>query len=492
MTTEGAPATVLRPPVVLPRAQHNLSRSSIDEDALKVLYRLSSAGHIAYLVGGGVRDLLLGRSPKDFDISTSAHPREVRRLFRNCRLIGRRFRLAHVVFGPNKIIEVSTFRRKAEEPPPGSDLLVRDDNTFGTPEEDAQRRDITINGLFYDIATFSVIDFVGGLGDLERRTIQTIGDPHVRLREDPVRMLRVVKFAARLGFRISEVDLAAIREHRADILRASPERLRLELARLLGSSNAVAAFQLLHETGLLDILAPELTAQARNAQAEIYRDLSGLDQLVGAGALFVDDTHLATPLGALLRSTMLPPALPPPAPRVAPTNLRGLGFAHSTVPRRRGAANATHGRRGRSPAASGPAPTSTILPLLTRFAVPRREVERLLHVFSLQPRLRESAHSPRALRAMHNRPQYADAVAVHCCHLLGEGVPLVELEELLPRELAARRAPAERGRGRERQRPPVASEHRDDLLPGREATPRGRRRRRRGRANAEAPGGADA
>src|SRR5688572_19119833 len=214
------------PSEILPRSDHPISRKQIDPDALKVLYRLKQASHVAYLVGGGVRDLMLGRKPKDFDISTSAHPNEVKKLFRNCRLIGRRFRLAHILFGGGKIIEVATFRRKSDEEvgPEREDLLVRRENTFGTPEEDAERRDFTINGLFYDIGTFSVIDFVGGLRDLQERTIRTIGDPEIRLREDPVRMLRAVKFAARLDFRIASEDLAAIRHHRADVLKAAPER----------------------------------------------------------------------------------------------------------------------------------------------------------------------------------------------------------------------------------------------------------------------------
>src|SRR5512134_2156704 len=192
-------------PTIVPRSSHAISRRDIDPDALKVLYRLHEHNFVAYLVGGSVRDLLLGRRPKDFDIGTSAHPYQIKKLFRNCWIIGRRFRLAHVRFGP-KAIEVATFRRHvlpgtenepatAGEPvaePEPSDLLIRHDNTFGTPEEDAFRRDFTINALFYDIATFSVIDYVGGIDDLHARVIRCIGDPDVRFREDPVRMLRAI------------------------------------------------------------------------------------------------------------------------------------------------------------------------------------------------------------------------------------------------------------------------------------------------------------
>src|SRR6266540_3824319 len=194
-------------PRIIPREAHTVSRRDIDPDALKVLYRLRQFDHVAYLVGGSVRDLLLGRRPKDFDIGTSAHPYQVKRLFRNCWIIGRRFRLAHVRFG-TKNIEVATFRRQLSaeelaappEPPPDEgiplhpgglrthDGLLHRDNTFGTPEEDAFRRDFTVNALFYDIASFSIIDYTGGLQDLENRLIRCIGNPVERFQEDPVRM----------------------------------------------------------------------------------------------------------------------------------------------------------------------------------------------------------------------------------------------------------------------------------------------------------------
>src|SRR4029453_10913551 len=208
-------------PVVVPRAEHPISGKQIDPDALKVLYRLQQYNHVAYLVGGSVRDLLLGRRPKDFDIGTSAHPYQVKRLFRNCWFLGRRFRLAHVRFGA-KTIEGATFRRQltAEEralaeqgtvhegipldpqPQDTQDGLVHRDNTFGTAEEDAFRRDFTVNALFYNIADRSIIDYTGGLEDLQRRVIRSIGDPAERFLEDPVRMLRAVAMAARLEFTI--------------------------------------------------------------------------------------------------------------------------------------------------------------------------------------------------------------------------------------------------------------------------------------------------
>src|SRR5215218_674078 len=233
-------------PRIIPRAQHTLSRKDIDPDALKVLNRLRQFDHLAYLVGGSVRDLLLGRRPKDFDVGTSAHPYQVKRLFRNCWIIGRRFRLAHVKFGP-KVIEVATFRRQvaageevvqdgvpAPDPTtPEGEHLIHRDNTFGTPEEDAFRRDFTINALFYDIADFSVIDYVGGLEDLQSKVVRSIGDPDVRLREDPVRMIRALALAARLDFEIEPTLLAAIRAHRQEIAKSSLPRLLEEYYKIL-------------------------------------------------------------------------------------------------------------------------------------------------------------------------------------------------------------------------------------------------------------------
>src|SRR3979490_2427530 len=211
-------------PRVVPRAEHPLSRRDVDPDALKVLYRLRQADHVAYLVGGSVRDLPLSRGPKDFDIGTSAHPAQVKKLFRNCWIIGRRFRLAHVKFG-TKVIEVATFRRQlapreevVAEGVPAPDPttaegrhLIHHDNTFGTPEEDAFRRDFTINALAYDIATFAIIDYVGGLDDLHAAVVRSIGDPDVRLREDPVRMIRAIALAARPDFTIEPTLLPATR-----------------------------------------------------------------------------------------------------------------------------------------------------------------------------------------------------------------------------------------------------------------------------------------
>lgn len=231
----------------------------IDADADKVVRRLARHGFQAYLVGGCVRDLLLDRAPKDFDVSTSATPKEIKQLFRNCRIIGRRFRLAHVFFGA-KIIETSTFRANPRESEgyESDELLIRRDNVFGSEAEDARRRDFTINGLFYDVEAEKVIDHVGGLADLERRVIRTIGDPDIRFREDPVRMLRAIKFAARLGFDIEDGTLAALVRHRRELAKSAQPRLLEELYRLLRSGAAHRSMTLLMETGLAAVLSPHL------------------------------------------------------------------------------------------------------------------------------------------------------------------------------------------------------------------------------------------
>ena len=247
-------------PVVCARADHCISRKNIDPDALKVLYRLSGLGYVAYLVGGGVRDLLLGRSPKDFDVGTSAKPNEVKRAFRNCFLIGRRFRLAHVRFG-KKVIETATFRQNSQTVGEIIEHAVEgplEDNTFGTPETDAYRRDFTVNGLFYNIKDFSVIDYVGGLKDLKKRLIRSIGDPMIRFREDPVRMMRAVKFSARLGFTVERKTEKAIRALHSCILTASMPRLCEELFRLFTYGASEKAFRLLWSYGLMGDLLPDL------------------------------------------------------------------------------------------------------------------------------------------------------------------------------------------------------------------------------------------
>jgi poly(A) polymerase len=246
-------------PLLIPRAEHPISRKMMSEEALKVLYRLLRHGYIAYLVGGSVRDLLLGRVPKDFDVATDARPHEINALFRNSRIIGRRFRLVQVFFKGGNIIEVSTFRSRSEfeEKEDEEGNIIRIDH-FGTPEEDALRRDITINGLFYSIADFSVIDYVGGVTDLGRQIIRTIGDPNERFQQDPVRMIRVIRHAARTGFSIETSTYQAIIRHRKEIRKCSPSRVRDEFLRDLKEGAAEPSLNLMLQTGLLASLFPDL------------------------------------------------------------------------------------------------------------------------------------------------------------------------------------------------------------------------------------------
>lgn len=269
-----------------PKVVHRpIAESDLDADAVKIVRRLTRFDHTAYLVGGCVRDVLVGRAPKDFDIGTSATPRQVKRAFRNCRIIGRRFRLAHIYFQGGKIIEVATFRASDADDSDG-DLLIRDDNVFGTPEEDALRRDFTVNQLFYDLANETVIDHAGGLDDLRRKTIRTIGDPDVRLREDPIRILRAIKFAARLDFSIEAGTAAAIARTREDIPKAAPPRILEELNRFCQGGAARKSFDLLRETGVFEVVLPEFAsdyADSPEANALLARFLDAIDRRVEQG-----------------------------------------------------------------------------------------------------------------------------------------------------------------------------------------------------------------
>lgn len=274
------------------RSGHCISRRQIPENVLKVLYRLHRSGYRAYLCGGSVRDLLMQRVPKDFDVATDAHPMEIRRLFRNSRIIGRRFRLAHVFF-QDRVVEVSTFRREPQRASDDGEILVTDDNTFGSPLEDARRRDFTINGLFYNIADFTVIDYVGGLEDLEGKQIRVIGDPDVRFREDPVRMLRAVEFAARLNFEIEPQTYDALLRHRSEIVKASPPRVAEEILELLRRGWSLSAFGLLHQTGLIEPLVPELSRFLKGPDViYFWKMLAVLDRTVDAGRRISDSVLL--------------------------------------------------------------------------------------------------------------------------------------------------------------------------------------------------------
>lgn len=251
-------------PRIISRAEHTISRSNISKEAIKVLYGLKKAGHAAYLVGGGVRDLLLGREPKDFDVATDASPEQVRAAFRNCRLIGRRFRLAHIHYG-REIIEVATFRAELDDEAEGdvhleNGRIIRD-NAYGTIDEDVWRRDFTVNALYYNIRDFSVVDYCGGYEDLQLGLLRLIGDPAERYREDPVRMLRAVRFACKLGMRIEENTEAPIRELAPLLADISPARLFEEVLKLFHAGYALQTYEMLRHYGLFAQLFP-LTERA--------------------------------------------------------------------------------------------------------------------------------------------------------------------------------------------------------------------------------------
>ncbi|TDR43292.1 poly(A) polymerase [Tahibacter aquaticus] len=275
---------------VITRDQHGISRRNISNGALRVLYRLNEAGFEAFLVGGAVRDLLLGGHPKDFDIATNATPEQVRGLFRNCRLIGRRFRLAHVVFG-QEIVEVATFRGIGEEGNVDRHVvdgrIVRD-NVYGSIEEDAIRRDFRVNALYYNIADFSVRDYVGGMQDLEARILHLIGDPEQRYREDPVRMLRAVRLAAKLEFRIDDTAEKPFARLGQLLCDAAPARLFDESLKLFLSGHGLASFRELDRSGLLQFVFPSTaTALKRSRGTEfrllLERGLANTDERVQAG-----------------------------------------------------------------------------------------------------------------------------------------------------------------------------------------------------------------
>jgi poly(A) polymerase len=261
------------------------------QNALRVISRLQRSGHEAYLVGGCVRDLLIGRAPKDFDVATSAHPRQAKRLFRTGRIIGRRFRLVHVRYG-DEIIETATFRKAPSENQNSRELLITEDNEYGTAAEDALRRDFTVNALFLDPFSGDILDFVGGMEDLDDRVLRTIGEPRTRLLEDPVRILRAIKFSTRLDFRIAEPTWAAMAKCARDLDRSAPPRILEEILRLLRSGTSMGAFKQLRSCSALEPIFPDLhkhlDSGRRSADSEITRQsfwrlLEALDADVQSG-----------------------------------------------------------------------------------------------------------------------------------------------------------------------------------------------------------------
>lgn len=370
----------------------DLDESRIDPDVQKVLRRLVRHGHEAYLVGGCVRDLLLGRRPKDFDVATSARPEEVRDLFRNSRIIGRRFRLVHVLFQGGKVIEVATFRRNPKDETEidarSPELLIRSDNAFGLAHEDAMRRDFTINALFYDIDSRTIIDWVGGMADIERRVVHTIGDPETRFREDPIRMLRALKFAGRLGLAITADVYDAIVYCRDALGLAARPRLSEEILRLLRGGAARRTVYLAWETGVLDVVLPELAAllyddDGHGPGSRVWRLLDYLDRRHAAGAQ-LDDTVLWTVL-------LLEP-------------LR----------------EACEGARDRGSAAA-----ALLEPLTDRLAVSRRFADGMRRIMAIMPRL----HAGKAGRFARTE-LFGPAVEVTLADLTARGLPTAAVERL--------------------------------------------------------------
>jgi poly(A) polymerase len=464
-------------PRIIPREAHPLSRRDMDPDALKVLYRLRQGDHVAYLVGGSVRDLLLGRRPKDFDIGTSAHPSQVKKLFRNCWIIGRRFRLAHVKFGL-KVIEVATFRRQVaageeivqdgvpapdRSTPEGEHTIHHDhahhDNTFGTPEEDALRRDFTINALFYDIATFSVIDYVGGLEDLRAGVVRSIGEPGVRIVEDPVRMLRAIAIAARLDFTIEPALLQAIRTHRHEIAKSSPPRMIEEYYKILRAGSSEKTFRGLADVGLLEPIAKELH---RGANDTLWRSLAALD----AYRQQFESTPETLTNAILLGSLIIPLGIslhPPREGRGAHPPVGQAGRVGQVgEEEQEGAAAAEHERARRRP----PGLKLGELPLA------RRDVERLGLIIQMQRRLRDLGANPRAQHALVHRHIFREAFTWLEIH--GGPPDLVEHWRAIAEEVAEEIAAA----------PPSP-----DAPPGDAPPPGGQRKRRRRRRGRRGGGG---
>ncbi len=369
--------------VIVRRPDHCISRKDIDPDALKILYRLHRNGFRAFLVGGGVRDLLVGRKPKDFDIVTDAKPGRLKKMFRNCRIIGRRFRLAHLHYANDKIIEVATFRSS-----PDSDEILRDgelirrDNVFGTPGEDARRRDLTINGLFYSIADFSVIDFVGGMTDLKDGVIRMIRDPQDSFREDPVRMLRAIRHGTRLDFEIEEATHKSLLSEREEILKANPARLLEEFYKDLASGSSRAFFDVLHQYKFLQILMPALHASFRKRGARAGKTLF-FDTLARLDETSLQGHAISHAMGL---AALFSPIIVPVAEEVAQLE----DESHAV-----------------------PEPFQEALqPALENLKIYRRDAERLWHILGAWPRLARGYERGTLPRTLTRRQYFPDAIEV--------------------------------------------------------------------------------
>ncbi len=281
-------------PLIFGPDEHSISLDEFDRDALQVMRRLQEAGHTAYLVGGGVRDLFLGKKPKDYDISTDARPGQLRKIFRNSRTIGRRFRLVQVFFPGNKIIEVSTFRCRSEYDLEGKDVVLAANNTYGDERDDAFRRDLTINGLFYEIKNQTIIDYVGGVQDLKDKVVRIIGDAQRRITRDPVRMLRAVRHASRSGFHIEEKTWEAITGNCESLSVCPVSRIRDEFFKDLRSGASSLWLKIAVDSGLFGVLMPCYNKILAPAMVDsLQANLAVIDRLGGKGVAFDDDILLS-------------------------------------------------------------------------------------------------------------------------------------------------------------------------------------------------------
>jgi poly(A) polymerase len=291
-------------PLIVGPKEHKIPLKEFDRDALHVMQRLQEAGHTAYLVGGGVRDLFLGKKPKDYDISTDARPGQLRKIFRNSRTIGRRFRLVQVFFPGNKIIEVSTFRCRSEYDLEGTDVVLAANNTYGDERDDAFRRDLTINGLFYEIEKQTIIDYVGGVQDLKDKIVRIIGDAQRRISRDPVRMMRAVRHAARSGFQIEEQTWEAIKAHGSALAVCPVSRIRDELFKDLRGGASAPWLKLAAESGLFVELMPCYQKMLDpGVVTSLQAHLAVVDRLRAEGVVFDDDFLLSLLLLPWARKT---------------------------------------------------------------------------------------------------------------------------------------------------------------------------------------------
>lgn len=437
-------------PTILQRSDHCISRNNISKNALTVLYRLNEQGYKAYLAGGCVRDLLLGHQPKDFDVATDASPQEVKRCFRNCRLIGRRFRLAHVMFR-GEIIEVATFRAPTSGTLPESDdegdddkpenknrdVVINDDgvvvrdNEYGTPEEDAFRRDFTVNALFYDIADFSIIDYVGGLEDIKRKVIHCIGDPSVRYQEDPVRMIRAVRFAATLDLQIEEQTYQAILDQSEQMLHTSHARMYEEILKFFYSGAMEPAFHLWTKTKLLDVMFPGFSEWFREkaTPAEIHWHHMALQQLDKW------KKHDIKASQELAYTLFLTPYI---------RHVRDEILARGDLSPRNAFMEAVEQIQKR---------------LAVRILIPKRVAFKIFDLISSQDRFADRQNEQRLIRFLH-RSYFRDALVLFKFDALASGNPQADLIELWTEDLKKAPPASERKerphtqRRRRRRRPP--------------------------------------